>query len=88
MHGGKSAHIGTYRDGVCFLYGSKEHVVTHRYFVRMGCSGLEQDIDHGGLAPEYLQGVKLTLTNVLWKNNEISYPIDFAGVFFSRFRPV
>jgi len=54
----------------------------------MGCSGLEQDIDHRGLAPEYLQGVELTLTNVLWKNNEISYPIDFAGVFVCRFRPV
>lgn len=88
MHGGKSAHIGTHRDGVRFLYGSKEDVVTHRYFVRMGCSGLEQDIDHGGLAPGYLQGVELTLTNVFGKNNEISYLIDFAGVFFSRSRPV
>jgi len=53
MHGGKSAHIGTHRDGVRFLYGSKEDIVTHRNFVRMGCSGLEQDIDHGVL----LQGI-------------------------------
>lgn len=55
----------------------------------MGCSGLEQDIDHGGLAPEYLQAVELTLTNVSWKNNEISYLIDFAGIFvFDRACPV
>lgn len=70
MHGGESAHIGTHRDGVRLLYGSKEDVVTHRYFVRMGCSGLEQDINHWGLAPGCLQGVELTLTNVLWKNND------------------
>lgn len=47
----------------------------------MRCSGLEQDIDQGGLAPEYLQAVELTLTNISWKNNEISYLIDFAGIF-------
>ena len=35
-------------------------------------SGLEQDIDHGCLVPECLQWLDLTLTNVLWKNNDIS----------------
>jgi hypothetical protein len=72
VHGSKSPHIGTYRDGVRLVNGSKKDVVTHRSFVRMERSGLEQDIDHGCLVPECLQWLDLTLTNVLWKNNDIS----------------
>ena len=43
----------------------------------------------GGLASGYLQGLELTLTNVLRKNNEISYPLDIAWIsFLARWRPV